>query len=325
MQDIIPPIDRKLIVSELTADKFLRHSNKLHNQLYLVNAHNSPNIMREIGRLRELAFRSAGGGTGKELDIDTYDTAEQPFEQLVLWDPEDQEIVAGYRLILCKKAPVDSNGKIHSATAHLFHLSEEFYKNYLPYTLELGRSFVQPKYQRGASRRGLFSMDNLWDGLGAILMLNPDVKYLFGKVTMYPSYNREARNMLLAFMHYFFPDKEGLVTPRDPLVKLEEITPYIGMFEGQEYKDAYTLLNREIRQRGENIPPLINTYMGISSTMKTFGTALNEEFGQVEETGILITVEDIFESRKARHLETFHTHKKYTGTGTGFGKQFRSV
>lgn len=313
MQEIISPVDRQLIINELTADKFLRHTNKLDNQLYLVTHHNSPHLMREIGRLRELSFRTAGGGTGKAFDIDSYDTSEKPFQQLVLWDPEEKEIIAGYRLLLCKNAARDEEEKIVSATAHLFNLSETFYRDYLPTTIELGRSFVQPKYQRGASRKGLFSMDNMWDGLGTLLVLHPEVEYLFGKVTMYPGFNREARNMLLAFLQKFFPDGDGLVWPQKPLIKTEDLAPYFPMFEGLDYKEAYTLLNREVRQRGENIPPLINTYMGISSTMITFGTALNDEFGKVEETGILITVADIFEERKARHMETYESHKEFTG------------
>ncbi len=313
MEEIIPAVDRELLIEELTEDKFLRTTNKLHNQLYLVDAHDSPNLMREVGRLRELSFRSAGGGTGKAVDIDHYDTDPKPFKQLILWDPEDKEIIAGYRVILCKNAPQNDDGRIISATAHLFDLSEKFYENYLPYTVELGRSFVQPKYQRGASRKGLFSMDNMWDGLAAVLVLNPDLKYMFGKVTMYPSYNREARNMLLSFMRHFFPDPDELVRPVKPLITAEELAPYKDMWTGKSYKEAYAELNKEIRQRGENIPPLINTYMNLSSSMKTFGTALNENFGAVEETGIMVTVDDIFPARKERHIETYHSHQQYDG------------
>ena len=313
MQDIIPPVDRKLLLNELTEDKFLRHSNKLNNQLYLIDAHNAPNLMREIGRLRELSFRSAGGGTGKEVDIDDFDTAEKPFQQLVLWDPEEQEIIAGYRLLMCKNAPIDGNGRIISATAHLFELSEEFYTNYLPTTMELGRSFIQPKYQRGASRKGLFSLDNLWDGLGAVVKLNEDIEYLFGKVTMYPQYNREARDMLMAFLYTFFPDNHKLVRPVTPLITSDEWKPYMDMFKGKDYKEAFTILNREVRNRGEVIPPLINTYMSLSNSMKTFGTALNSNFGKVEETGILVTIADIYEARKERHIESYHDFKEYTG------------
>lgn len=313
MEKIIAPIDRDLIISELTEDVFLRHTNKLRNQLYLLNHHNAPNVMKEIGRLREEAFRLAGGGTGKSMDIDSYDTADKPFQQLIVWDPEDKEIIAGYRLIKCNEAERGDDGHIISATAHLFDLSQDFYKNYLPKTLELGRSFVQPKYQRGASKKGLFSMDNLWDGLGAYVLLNPDVKYLFGKVTMYPHFNREARNLILAFLADYFPDKESLVSPIDPLIKNGELEAYRETFAGLDYKEGYALLNKEVRSRGENIPPLINTYMNISGTMKTFGTSLNHEFGEVEETGILVTVDDIFPTRKERHMETYERDKDYTG------------
>ena len=313
MEKIIAPIDRDLIISELTEDVFLRHTNKLRNQLYLVNHHNAPNVMKEIGRLREEAFRLAGGGTGKSMDIDSYDTADKPFQQLIVWDPEEKEIIAGYRLIKCNEAERDTDGHIVSATAHLFDLSQDFYKNYLPKTVELGRSFVQPKYQRGASKKGLFSMDNLWDGLGAYILMNPDLKYLFGKVTMYPHFNREARNLILAFLADYFPDKEGLISPIDPLIKNGELEDYRETFAGLDYKEGYALLNKEVRSRGENIPPLINTYMNISGTMKTFGTSLNHEFGEVEETGILVTVDDIFPARKERHMETYERDKDYTG------------
>ncbi|HAD97293.1 MAG TPA: hemolysin [Cryomorphaceae bacterium] len=313
MKNIIPAVDRKAILDELTEETFLRHTNKGGNQLYLVTHHNAPNVMREIGRLREIAFRTAGGGTGKQLDVDAYDTAKVPFEQLVLWDPEDQEILAGYRLLKCKDAERDEEGKIVSATAHLFDLDERFYSEYLPYTIELGRSFVQPNYQRNGSRKGLFSMDNLWDGLGAILVRNPDVKYLFGKVTMYPSYQREARNMILCFLKTKFPDPEGLVRPENPLVSDEELETFKHHFEGLEYKEAYNKLRELVREKGENIPPLINTYMNISDSMKTFGTAANYEFGEVEETGIMITVDDIFPEKKDRHMLTYESTREYIG------------
>jgi hypothetical protein len=314
MQVIIPAVDRALLKSELTPERFLRYANNGNNQIYLVDYHNAPNTVREIGRLREMTFRSAGGGTGLSLDLDENDTHDNCYQQLITWNPEDEEIVAGYRLIKCKLAGLDEHGKINLSTSHLFHFSEKFIKDYLPSTIELGRSFVQPKYQPSIdNRKGIFSLDNLWDGLGAVVMLNSDIKYLFGKVTMYPHYNREARDILLYFMHHYFPDHDELVRPYDHLkltYETDEIN-FLGMFDGMDYKDGYKLLNSKIRSFRENIPPLINTYMNLSPTMRTFGTALNDEFGAVEETGIMITLKDIYESKKQRHLETFERDRVF--------------
>ncbi|WP_114751239.1 GNAT family N-acetyltransferase [Pleomorphovibrio marinus] len=316
MQEIIAPIDRKILKEELGKERFLRYVNNGDNEIYLVNHHNAPNVLKEIGRLREVSFRAAGGGTGLPLDIDENDTCEKCYEQLVAWNPEDEEIIAGYRLIKCANAGNNEHGQVNLSTAHLFHFSQPFIDHYLPYTIELGRSFVQPRYQPSIdNRRGIFSLDNLWDGLGAVVVINPDVKYLFGKVTMYPHYNQEARDLLLYFMHHYFPDKDKLITPIDPLEYKGDLKGISGIFDGVSYKEGYKILNTRIRTLGENIPPLINTYMNLSSTMKTFGTAMNYEFGAVEETGILITIADIYETKKHRHIETFERDRHFGNPG----------
>ncbi|GAA0878060.1 GNAT family N-acetyltransferase [Algoriphagus jejuensis] len=300
-------VDRSLLKKELSPERFLRYTNNGDNLVYLVNYHNAPNVVQEIGRLRELTFRAAGGGTGMEVDLDDNDICEKCYDQLITWNPEDEEIVAGYRVIMCKNA-IEPDGSINLSTTHLFDFSEKFVKEFIPYTLELGRSFVQPTYQPSLdNRKGIFSLDNLWDGLGAVVLLNPDVKYLFGKVTMYPHYNRVGRDLLLYFMNHYFPDKEGLVRPKEELRLSYEtdIESQPNPFVDLNYKEGYKYLNSEIRSLGENIPPLINTYMNLSPTMRTFGTALNDEFGDVEETGIMITLSDIYESKKHRHMDTF--------------------
>ncbi len=311
MQDIIAPVDRDLIKAELTNEAFLRYTNNGNNEIYLVNYHTAPNIMREIGRLRELTFRGAGGGTGLPLDIDENDTCEHNYDQLIAWNPDDNEIIAGYRLIRCDQA-VDAEGKVHLSTAHYFDISDKFIKEYLPNTIELGRSWVQPNYQPSIdNRKGLFSLDNLWDGLGAVVVMHPEIKYLFGKVTMYPHYNEVARDLLMYFMACYFPDKEQLAKPADHLFLgyKTDISQYRGIFDGLDYKDGYKVLNTQIRSLGENIPPLINTYMNLSPTMMTFGTALNDEFGEVEETGILIKIDDIYPAKKERHMSTYERDK----------------
>ncbi len=313
MQEIIQPVDRELIKKELTKEAFVRYTNNGNNEVYLVNYHTSPNIMREIGRLRELSFRSAGGGTGQALDIDENDISEHNYDQLIAWNPDDEEIIAGYRVIKCDNA-VSEDGEVHLSTAHYFDFSEDFVKNYLPQTLELGRSWVQPKYQPAIdNRKGIFSLDNLWDGLGAVVLLNPDVKYLFGKVTMYPQYNEEARDLLIYFMNHYFPDKDKLVTPSPELYLgyKTDVSKFEGIFDGLDYKEGYKVLNTRVRELGENVPPLINTYMNLSPTMRVFGTARNNEFGEVEETGIMITLDDIYPAKKERHMSTFERDRHF--------------
>lgn len=306
MEEIISPIDVQILKSELTEDKRLRFTNKSHNEIYIVTHHDSPNVMLEIGRLREEAFRTAGGGTGKSVDIDEFDTMPNPCKQLIVWDPEAEKIIGGYRYILGKDIEYDAKGQPKIATSHLFHFSDKFIKEYFPQTIELGRSFVTLEYQ--STRMGsksLFALDNLWDGLGALTVIMPEVKYFFGKVTMYPSYHKKGRDMILYFLKKHFGDKENLITPLRPLEIETDENILEDLFKGESFKENYKILNGEIRKLGYNIPPLVNAYMGLSPTMKMFGTAVNYGFGDVEETGILIAVNEILEEKRVRHIESF--------------------
>ncbi len=306
MQKIISPVETSLIEKELTPDTFIRETNNGKNLIYIVTYHNAPNLLREIGRLREVTFRNAGGGTGKEMDIDSFDTRSNPYKQLVVWNPEYKEIVGGYRFMRCGDADRDKNGNLQLATSGLFDLSEKFIKEILPVTIELGRSFVQPNFQPTAgNRKGLFSLDNIWDGLGAITVDNPDIKYFYGKVTMYRHFNVKARDMILFFLKTYFPDPEKLLRPKFPLPITTDENYLTSLFQGLDYKEGYKVLKHEVAELGEHIPPLVNTYMNLSPTMKSFGTALNSTFGEVEETGILVTIADIYESKKERHLNTY--------------------
>lgn len=306
MEDIIAPIDREALKAELTPERRLRTTNKSHNEIYIINWKNAPNVLKEIGRLREIAFRAAGGGTGKSLDLDEYDLMENPYQQLVVWDPEAEEILGGYRYILGDEVEFDSEGKPILATAHMFDFSPKFLKEYLPTTIELGRSFVTLEYQSSrAGAKGLFALDNLWDGLGALTVVKPNVKYFFGKMTMYPSYHRLGRDMILYFLKKHFSDKDGLITPTHPLKIETDENLLKQMFPYDTFKEDYKVLNTEVRKLGYNIPPLVNAYMGLSPTMRMFGTAINYGFGDVEETGILIAVDEILEEKRVRHIESY--------------------
>ena len=306
MKDIIAPVPVEAIMEELTEEKFFRKTNNGGNEIYVLTAHESPNVMREIGRLREISFRDSGGGTGLDCDIDEFDTREENFfYQLIVWNPTDHAIVGGYRFLLCDHLPVDENGQVNTPTSELFHYSEKFVKEYLPYTIELGRSFVQPDYQPSKSlSKGLYSLDNLWDGLGSLIDIYPEAKYYFGKVTMYPQLERTSRDMILYFMHNQFPDKDNLVTVRPELNLpiLADPEWLASIFTADNYHDNYKILVKQVRERGAAVPPLVNAYMSLSPTLRSFGTALNPGFGKVEETGILVTISDIFEEKVKRHL-----------------------
>lgn len=306
-EPIIEAVDTDLIKSELTPDRFLRKTNKGGNEIYIVDAHTCPNTMREIGRLREIAFRCAGGGTGKACDIDMYDTMTPPCRQLIVWDPDAELILGGYRYIVGDDIRFESNGLPRIATAHMFDFSKRFLEEYMPHTLELGRSFVRLEYQSSkAGAKALYALDNLWDGLGALTVENPGIKHLFGKVTMYPTYNRECRDMILYFLHKHFPDHDSLVWPRQPLTTHIDVPSMEAIFTGDSFKEDYKILNTCIRDHGFNIPPLVNAYMSLSPTMRVFGTAVNDEFGDVEETGIFMSISEILEEKKRRHISTYH-------------------
>lgn len=306
MENIIPPVPKAILEKELSDKYFFRKTNYGNNSIYIVNAHNAPNVMREIGRLREITFRSAGGGTGKSVDIDEYDTCENPYEQMIVWDPSVMEIIGGYRYMECSKAMHNAEGLPFIATTELFSFSERFLKEFLPYTIELGRSFVQPDYQPTVnSRKGMFSLENIWDGLGALVIEMSQIKYFFGKVTMYPHFNQRAHDIIMYFLFKYFPDKDDLVKPITPLEIKTDLKELELLFNGGNYGADYKLLIQTLRELNENIPPLVKAYMSLTATMRNFGTAINPGFGNVQETGILVTIEDFYERKKERHLPSF--------------------
>jgi hypothetical protein len=317
MEEIIPPVPKKIVERELTRDKFVRYTNNANNELYIITYHDSPNVMREIGRLREISFRQGGGGTGLSLDIDEFDSNEDCYKQLLVWDPKHREILGGYRFYIpTEEERLNKTDYTHKlSTSHFFQFSDTFKQEYLPYMIELGRSFVQPAYQStNRARKSLYALDNLWDGLGALLVDNPDMKYFFGKITMYPTFNITARNYILFFLGKHFGDKENLVTPIKSLQLGIDVNEFHNLFSGSNYNEDYKILSKKVREQGENIPPLFNAYMNLSPTMKTFGTMINDEFGNVEETGMMITINDLYISKVERHVTTYQRLRYYLKT-----------
>lgn len=305
-EKIIDPVEVAVIEEELRGH-LLRKSNKAGNEIYVFDGLECPNAMREVGRLREVAFRTSGGGSGLNCDVDQYDyLPSHPYKQLVVWNPDEKEIVGGYRYIHGRDVQFDSEGVPMLTSAHLFGYSEKFLKEYLPYTIELGRSFIRPEYQ--STKRGtksLFALDNLWDGLGALMVSVPDTRYFFGKATIYPSYGIEACQLLFYFLRKYFGDTENLVYPHRPMPIPNDDERLSKVFTGKNYKEDYVILKEEAKKLGRSIPPLVNAYMSLSPTMRIFGTSVNDEFGDVWETGLIVKIADIFEDKKARHVNTY--------------------
>lgn len=310
MKEIIAPVPEELLIKELNEDRFVRKTNYGENEIYIVTHHNAPNVLNEIGRLRELSFRLAGGGTGKAIDIDDYDISDKPYSQLVVWEPVKKEIIGGYRFLTFYDIPKEKLKDTQLATGGLFSFTDQFINEYLPLSIELGRSFVRPEYQaRTAGRKAVFALDNLWDGLGALIVLNPELKYFFGKITMYEHFDVYARDLIHFFFSKYFHDNLGLMFPKVPVGFTHDVSKMTDVFTGSNYDEDYRILSKKVRERGESIPPLFNSYMNLSPTMKVFGTAINHGFGGVEETGILIKIEDIYPSKKHRHISTYIPHK----------------
>jgi hypothetical protein len=309
-ENLIEPIPTDKLIKELTKDIFIRPTNNASNEIYIFKGDDKPNLMAEVGRLRELTFRAAGGGTGKSLDIDEYDSGPYSYSQLIVWDPLENQLVGGYRFVMVPQSR-DETGHFHLSTTEIFNYTQKIKDKYFPFAIELGRSFVQPEYQPSLnSRKGLFSLDNLWDGLGALVVMNTDYKYFFGKITMYTDFNKEARDLILSFMDHYFPNEEDLVSIPSPIQRMFDCSSFLNELDGLEYKEGHKLLNSKVRELGENIPPLFNSYMNLSPTMRTFGTAINHHFGDVEETGIMVSIDDIYDQKKDRHVSSYTEYLK---------------
>lgn len=307
METIISPVNKNLILKELTAEKLLRPTNKAHNEVYIVTAHNAPNTMREIGRLRELSFRTAGGGSGKALDVDQYDFLPDPYQQLIVWDPSVDCIIGGYRFISGKQVELETNGQPKFTMSHLFNFSDKFIDEYRQHTIELGRAFVQPDYQ--TARMGLksmFALDNLWDGLGALILLMKDVKYFIGKITIYNDYPEVARELIYNYMKKHFVDSEKLIYPHNHIIENPEITEQsLSLFTNEKAATDYKILQKAVAAEGVHVPPLFNAYIGLSDTLRMFGTAQDKDFGNTYETGIMLTISDLSEIKRKRYIEPY--------------------
>ena len=301
MKEIIPPIDTALLLKELEGH-LLRPSNKADNLIYDITAHECPNVMREIARLREISYRDGGGATGNEMDIDEMDTMPKPHHQLIVWDPVNQQIIGGYRYLLGSEAEI-RNGQPFITSAHLFRYSERFIRDFLPQTIEFGRAFVQPMYQKSEMGvKALFALDNIWDGIGAVLYNHPEIRYMIGKVTIYPDYNETARELIYTYLDRYHRGEEGLFGPYHPLaIRSLDHSP----FEGEDKQENYHILQHAVREQGTVIPPMFSAYLNITNDLLFFGNAVNDELANVYETGIMVDLNTVYPEKKERYMTPY--------------------
>lgn len=301
MEPIINPVDTELLLRELEGH-MVRPTNKANNEIYDVTAHECPNVMREIARLREISYRDGGGATGKSMDIDEMDTMPKPYHQLIVWDPDNNQIIGGYRYLFGSEAEIRDRQPFITS-AHLFHYSERFIQDYLPQTIEFGRAFVQPMYQkREMGVKALFALDNIWDGIGALVYNNPQLRWMIGKVTIYPDYNETARELIYTYLRRYHSGEEGLfgpyhMLPAKPLVN--------DPFTGDDAQENYHILQHAVREQGTVIPPMFSAYLNLTNDLQFFGNTVNDELANVYETGIMVDLQTVLPEKRERYINPY--------------------
>ncbi len=218
-------------------------------KIYLFDYHPDSVVMQEIGRLREIAFRTVGEGTGEKRDLDHYD---QHYRHLILWDEDDLEIAGAYRIGEGHQRNNESGYPLYSES--LFQYSEQMEPIFAA-GIELGRSFVQPRYW------GKRSLDYLWYGIGAYLRRHPNVRYLFGPVSLSHSYPKRARDLLVWFYRHYFPDHAWLARSRSPyLIDKDTENAIADIFCGNDYREDFSRLRQQLEFLGVTVPTLYKQY-----------------------------------------------------------------
>lgn len=264
-------------------------------KIYLVDYAKDSAIMRELGRLREYTFRKVGEGTGKKRDLDHYDVY---YRHLVLWDEDELEIVGAYR-IGESDAIMEMDAKENALyTASLFEFREGF-RPYLKDSIELGRSFVQPKYW------GSRALDYLWFGIGAYIKTRPNLKYMFGPVSLSASYPKMARNLLIFFYkHYFGCDKEIVVSKNRYIMTKKEIDECREIFCCDNYIEDFKRLKQNLMHMNQSVPTLYRQYSELCEEggVKFLDFGEDRDFENCIDGFLLLDVTKIKESKRKRYM-----------------------
>ena len=306
MEPIIPQVDKKLVKQELNESTFLRYTSKANNELYVIDNQVAPNALREVARLREITFRDANAGTGKALDLQDFDLYDKACKNLILWDPDHEEIIGGYRFTDWGQVAFEADGQPKVNTSHLFTFTPEFIQGPFSTTIEMARAWVRPDYRtREMGLKSLYALDNLWDGLGGIVATHPKIKYLAGKVSLFKTQPKKSRNAIIYFMQKFLNGGQSMLAKNPEIISPEEAAYYDSIFTASTMMDNYRLLQSFVKSCGDAIPPMVNMYINLSPTMKTFGCVCDPDFGEVYDMFILITLEDVYQERYGRYIQSY--------------------
>lgn len=288
------PQNRQLIRNELKQSELLG-STKDNKQIYLFNYDPMSVIMKEIGRLREISFRKVGEGTGERSDLDKFD---QHYRHLILWDEEELEIVGAYRIgEVARYMKEDNQNRIYSA--ELFRYSCDM-EPYFEQGIELGRSFIQPKYW------GKRSLDYLWYGIGAYLNRHPDIRYMFGPVSLSNSYPQIAKDFIVSFYTLYFSDKEHLAKSFTPYQVNPEHTEIIsGLFSGTSYEEDFKILKEQLGHFGASVPTLFKQYSELCEEggVRFLDFGVDADFGYCVDGLVLVDLNTVKEAKRKRYLD----------------------
>lgn len=263
-------------------------------KIYLYHHQQSSPVMREIGRLRELAFRAVGEGCGQRRDIDRFDSH---YEHLILWDSDDLEIVGAYRFANTARVIAD-HGLAGLYTASLFQFSAQM-QAYLAQGLELGRSFVQPRYW------GKRSLDYLWYGIGAYLKQYPELRYLFGGVSLSNSYPQAARDLMVYFYSLYFQDEQRTAVSNQPYQLPHAILQQLQQhFSGQDYAADFVQLKHLLANMGVSIPTLYKQYSELCEPggVKFLAFGTDPDFADCIDGLVLVDLTQLKAQKRARYL-----------------------
>lgn len=292
-QCIAHPEPRHLIKAELKNATLIGTTGD-NKQIYLVEHEFAPSLLNEIGRLREYSFRKVGEGSGQKRDLDRYD---EYYQHLVLWDDEALEVVGAYRIGECGWI-LSSEGKEGLYLNELCIMSDTF-EGYLEHAIELGRSFIQPKYW------GSRALDYLWHGIGAYLKHNPQVRYMIGPVSISGTYPESAKDALVYFYQHYFGDDQHLVQARTPYhpssFAIEENSE---RFNGDNYREDFRALKSYLNAFNVTVPTLYKQYSELCEEggIRFMDFGIDADFNNCIDSYILVDVTLIKQSKRERYI-----------------------